>query len=215
MNRQSLLLCCCLVVAHVGRYALPASDRSFLLDQSKPYVYLTVESIGPREPRNESEPKTGIFLQLHNNCIVPIVINTFGVPPGAHANEVGVLDHVVANPLATLGDGSVSYERADKMLGTQAESTALALQLTADQEAKPQSSPNATPTTSMPFGYLNPTSSFMTVKPGQAVLFSLPRDHVSATWHVEITFRFAAKNTSHFRAPCNFLAIYAEDLLTK
>jgi hypothetical protein len=99
--------------------------------------------------------------------------------------------------------------------GTQAEDTGLALQLTADQEAKPHSSPNATRTTSMPFGYLNPPSSFMTVKPGQAVLFSLPRDHVSATWHVEITFRFAAKNTSHFRAPSNFLAIYAKDLLTQ
>jgi len=70
--------------------------RSIVIDRSRPYVYLEVEQIGARSPIRQDEPRVGVFLRLHNNCTVPIILATFGGSE-SRPNEVGVLDTVVAN----------------------------------------------------------------------------------------------------------------------
>jgi hypothetical protein len=177
---------------------------SFLVDASKPYVYLEFDHIGPRVPRNEDEPKTGIWLRLHNNCKVPIIVRTFGVPPGSPAGEVGVLDNVVANPKEVTGDGVVTYgsppmtdPRPPLLLGGQG-------------EAKREVVPAVTAT--MPHGYMFSASSFVTIAPDRNVYFSLPSNQVSNEWHVEIPFRFDIKVKTPIRSPSNFVSLYKDDL---
>lgn len=177
---------------------------SFLVDPSKPYVYLEVDHIGPRAPRNEDEPKSGIWLRLHNNCKVPIIVRTFGVPPGSPEGEVGVLDNVVSNPKVVMGDGVVTYggppmtdPRPPLLFGDQGE---------AKREA-PQAA-----TATMPHGYMFPASSFVTIAPGRNVYFSLPMNQVSNEWHVEIPFRLDLKVKTAIRPPSSFVSLYKADL---
>lgn len=181
-------------------------QSTFLVDASKPYVYLEVDHIGPREPRSEDEPKTGIWLRLHNNCKVPIIVRTFGVPPGSAEGEIGVLDDVVPSPNAAMGDGVVTYgtlPMADPHL------PAL---FGGQSDAKREAPSIATATATMPHGYMFPTSSFVTIAPGRAIYFSLPVDHVSKSWHVEIPFRLDLKVRTPIRAPSSFVSLYQDDL---
>jgi hypothetical protein len=103
-----------LILAIIGTLYAPAMDsaesrsvppiKDFLIDPSKPYVYLETDHIGPRKPGNEHEPNTGIYLRLKNNCRLPIIVSTFGGPIGGTDGEVGVMDEVVLNPTAIYGD---------------------------------------------------------------------------------------------------------------
>jgi len=175
-------------------------QTSFLVDASKPYVYLEVDHIGPRKPRSDEEPNIGIWLRLHNNCQVAIIVRTFGIPPGSPTDEVGILDNVVENPKENMGDGVVTYMspmtdlRPAPLRGRQSESK------------------DAAASTTMPHGYIFPTSSYITIAPGQSVYFSLPINHVSDEWHTEISFRFDIKNKSQIRSPYSFVDLYKADL---
>ncbi len=148
-----------------------SSAESFLVDRSKPYVYLEVDHAGPREPRSKGEPKVGIWLRLHNNCTVPIAVRTFGVPPNSPSGEIGVLDNVVANPPPDIGDGNVSYERWP------IETSAPGLPaIPGTQAGQPRSAAAASSKalqnadlTVMPHGYMFPDSSFVTVYPGHSI----------------------------------------------
>jgi len=188
-------------------------SEGFLVDQSKPYVYLELDHVGPREQRNEDEPKEGIWLRLHNNCTVPVIVRTFGVPPNSPAGEIGVLDNVVANPPSDVGDGSVSYQR-----WPMEETPPNLATLLGGSPSKAPASPMPTQreqSGGMPHGYGFPTSSFTTISPGQSIYFSLPRNQVSSQWHVEIPFRFALKIHSPIRSAYNFVALFEEDVVAK
>jgi hypothetical protein len=201
-------------VASLGQTGVPrkaASHGSFLVDQSKPYVYLEVDHIGAREPRNEEEPNNGIWLRLHNNCAIPIVIRTFGIPPNGPKGEIGVLDNVVPNPRQPVGDGVVSYGTWPKGMSAPDVSAVLGAQSATTKSAPSQSGEKGT-NDAMPYGYRFPTSSSATLEPGQSVYFSLPRNHVSDSWHVEIPFRFDLKVRSPLRTPNSFIALYQVDL---
>jgi hypothetical protein len=189
----------------------PSSPSNFLLNETRPYVYLELDHIGPREPTSPDEPHSGLWFRLHNNCIVPIIVNTFDAAPNSHPNEIGIFDNVVKNPDPTLGDGEVtavsmppemSQETLAGILGTSAShpvpnEPALAKESQVDK---------------MPHGYTFPVSSFMTIEPGQAVYFSVPLNHVNEMWHLEIPFRFAVKREGPVRWPKSYIAFYWEDL---
>lgn len=194
----------------MGQSSPSSSSQAFLLDATKPYVYLTVEAEGPRQPRGDDEPKVGIWLYLHNNCRLPIVIRTFGVPQGAKLHEIGVLDNVVANPESAVGDGSISY-KLPQLAGMGG--SALPGELGSASHGSSHS-PNLQPSL-MPHGYRYPVSSSITLSPGHSIYFSLPRDHVSKTWHVEVPFRFALKTSSRFRGPSSFISLYEDDLAVR
>lgn len=187
------------------------SHGGFLLDQSKPYVYLEVDHIGAREPRNEGEPNNGIWLRLHNNCAIPIVIRTFGTPPNGRKGEIGVLDNVIPNPIQPVGDGVVSYGTWPNTMSAPDVPPLLGAQRATSKIDPPQAGKKGA-NDAMPYGYRFPASSSATLEPGQSVYFSLPKNHVSDRWHVEIPFRFDLKVRSSLRVPDNFIALYQADL---
>lgn len=93
-----------------------AQDKpgGFLLDSSKPYVYLTYDHIGPRTLHAEGQETVGLWLRIVNNCRIPIAIGTFretsrlsvpyhvipieGIEKSANANIVPV-EQTSGNPV--------------------------------------------------------------------------------------------------------------------
>ncbi|MGC2299646.1 MAG: hypothetical protein WA476_12645, partial [Acidobacteriaceae bacterium] len=84
------------------RQGSSAESKNFLLDASKPYVYLELDHVGPREPMLEGEPTVGLWLRLKNNCTVPIVVVL--LKGSSVKAEPGVMDEIVPNPPAPKGD---------------------------------------------------------------------------------------------------------------
>lgn len=152
--------------------------KNFKIDPNRPWVYLQFDHIGSGMPRSENEPATRIWLRLTNNCRVPIIVRTFGVPKGGPPDEQGVMDEVVANPSISILGGIIVHP-----------STALPRPPAGDET---QSSAQAN---QMPEGYWSEVSSSQSIPPGRAVLFSVPINHVSNTWHFEIPFEFDLPNT--------------------
>jgi hypothetical protein len=80
-----------LVIASSG--LAQVTPERFVIDESKPYVYLKFDHIGSREPANSEESTKGLWLRLVNNCNLPIKISVFDV--GTRNAGVGVNFEVV------------------------------------------------------------------------------------------------------------------------
>jgi hypothetical protein len=48
--------------------------QQFVIDATKPYVYIRFDHTGRRRPLNEDEGTEGLWLRLVNNCRIPIVL---------------------------------------------------------------------------------------------------------------------------------------------
>jgi hypothetical protein len=201
-----------------------AEGSQFLVDPSKPYVYLELDHVGPRKPLREGEPDIGIWLRLKNNCKLPIVVIALGATPRSPGEVVSLVDEVVPNPRApeTWGDGISGgiliphgleemndIFRSPNMTEAEvrgAENT----QKRGGQEGSSKGLPER------PRGYnggYEPVAPTLTViPPGGQVLFSLPANHVSKTWHFEIPFRFALPSNQGLRAPYSYVAFFQEEL---
>src|SRR5260370_10401896 len=70
-----------------------ANADGFLIDPSKPYVYLKFDHIGNRERLPGEESSEGLWLRLVNNCRIPILVATFNY--GAEESSLGVYHDVV------------------------------------------------------------------------------------------------------------------------
>lgn len=90
MKRLSI---CFLLLSTTNLFGQSRSVRDFVIDQSKPYVYLKFDHIGPRKPVQDGEGNTGIWLRVVNNCSIPIVFASFVMPKGNPG--VGLMDEVV------------------------------------------------------------------------------------------------------------------------
>jgi hypothetical protein len=208
-----VFICSMAVLAQNDILKTSPTSSSFLVDQSLPYVYLDVDHIGPGAPNRDSEPPVRIFLRLHNNSTVPIIVNTFGRPPESEHDNCGVFDDVVTNP-PQHGDGAASYGVPPMKSELDLPSM---LGIVATPPEKPSSKPSVESKVldAMPYGYNFEVSSFATLGPGQSIYFSLPRNHVSAKWHVEIPFRFDLRVRTPVRSAHNFIALYEDDLAGK
>lgn len=141
----------------------------FVLNVDHPFVYAKFDHIGPGAPRSEDEPKQRVWLRLVNNCRVPIAVRANGVPDESPKDEIGVEYDVVANPEIF---GVVSDKPEDKIAASQQKSEA------------------STNEKVMPRGYMEEVGSLVTIEPGSDILFSLPVNHLSEKWHIEIPFEF-------------------------
>jgi hypothetical protein len=144
----------------------------FLIDVNRPFVYVNFDHIGLGIPRDTTEPKSRIWLRLRNNCRLGIVVRANGVPDDSPKDEVGLEYEVVANPATNVV--SFSASSADKRESGQSGNS---------QTAKTKSD-------EIPRGYMGEVASSVTVGPGQEILFSMPINHLSKRWHVEIPFDF-------------------------
>lgn len=193
---------------------------NFVIDPTKPYVYLEVDHIGPRRPMREDEPKVGIWLRWHNNCRAPITVFTFGagnppvafVPePPSQDEEVGVYYGVVANPPPAI-EASEGFPVGPTPSDVAAELWGNSPPMTSPKPKPTAGSVQKSEDSKMPEGYWLDVGSLTTIYPGKSIYFSLPRNSVSPKWHVEIQFEFGLKVQSpnvH-----NYITLYEDDLHT-
>jgi hypothetical protein len=128
----------------------------FVLNPSKPYLYIQFDHVGPRTPIQEGEGNVGLWLRIVNNCREPILVPTFGLTTGDPG--VGVLDEIVPNVVTTsVVPGGVPL---------------------AGGSAKPEKRP--------PEGYSAEVHSMTRVLPGRELLFSVPLNHVSDQWFMRV-----------------------------
>jgi hypothetical protein len=184
----SLLLSFCVAVSmhSVGsantRAQKASSESNFVLDENRPFVYIEFDHIGPGARRGEAEPLTRIWLRLKNNCKIPINVRANGVPDGSPAGEVGVMHDVVLDaPTLTI----TGYKSPN------------------EEESVPPPDKKQTKKMAeqMPTGYMNEVGSRVTIMPGKEILFSIPINHVSESWHIEIPFEFDLLNGKFPRDP--------------
>jgi hypothetical protein len=60
----------------------PDLVHQFVIDNSKPYVYIKFDHIGDRKPVKDGESSRGLWLRLVNNRYLPIKVRTFGFGTG-------------------------------------------------------------------------------------------------------------------------------------
>jgi hypothetical protein len=188
-----------------------AKASSFLLDSSKPYVYLEVDHVGQREPLLQGEPTVGLWLRLKNNCALPVVIVM--LKGSLEKLNPSVMDEVVPNPPQAKGDttgSGIIYKVEQEGLTD--------VFVTPNQdEAEVRGAEGGS--NSVPRGYnggQEPGVPVLTVvPPGGEISFSVPNNHVGKTWHFEVPFRFALKREGPIRQPYSYVAFFWEDLPEK
>lgn len=183
-------LACILLLAVATMYA-QSPDTSFVLDGTKPYVYLQFDHVGPRKPLHEGEPSAGLWLRIVNNCKVPISVRTYGVTTGDIGN--GVFDEIIPVQQGFIVQ-AVSGE----------------IPLSTDE--KPTQTVANEPSAKMPEGYSADLSSMTRVLPGKSLLFSVPRNHVSRDWFLRVKFALAVSKPSVGPGPFTELDFFNEQI---
>ncbi|MGB8013669.1 MAG: hypothetical protein WCF68_18810 [Terriglobales bacterium] len=176
----SLILIALSVAESQAQLANGNIAEEFIFDKERAFTYLQFDHIGKGPRRNENEPAYRIWLRFVNNCRVPIVIRTSGVPDGSPVGEAGLFHKVVANPpYKGASGGSI---------------------LSSGASPKPAESSAASPP--MPDGYDADVSSTAILQASESLLFSIPINHLSGKWHIEIPFRFDLphKRPLHYEA---------------
>jgi len=217
-----LTICFSFCLFTVERTAAQIKKEDFLIDPSKPYVYLEMDHVGPRKPLRDGEPNMGIWLGLKNNSRLPVVVIASKASDDRTDQPLWVGDEVVPNrpstgtesPGAGIGYQPGQGDLTDIFLWP---NTTEAEVIGAEDAVKsPPRISNKSGSVKRPHGYNNgyqPGPQVLrVVPPGGEVLFSVPVNHVSKTWHFEIPFRLALPNGSRIRPPYSHVAFYEEDL---
>src|SRR5579862_4884628 len=162
------------------------SVQNFVLDQSKAYVYLKFDHIGPRKPLRSGEGNTGLWLRVVNNCRIPIVFQSFSVPTGEPG--VGLMDEVV-----------------------ETEPT-LQIYSTPEEKEEIQRREKLRKSKHRPEGYASETSGVARVQPGTDILFSVPLNHVDDDWYMRVKFAFDLGKSSVAVGPFTYLLFHEWDI---
>jgi hypothetical protein len=182
MKRLSVLVFPLLVA---NAFAQNKSVQDFVIDQSKPYVYLKFDHIGPRRPIRTGESNTGLWLRVVNNCRIPIVFPGFEMPPDVPG--VGLMDEVLWNePILQIA--------------------------TPDELKQIQRRERLRKSKHIPEGYSSETSGVMKVQPGTEMLFSVPLNHVDNDWYMRVKFALDLDKPSVSAGPFTYLPFYQEDI---
>jgi hypothetical protein len=160
--------------------------HAFVIDQSKPYVYLKFDHIGTRKPVRNGEGDIGLWLRVVNNCRISIVLRSFSMPPGI--SGVGLMDQVVEN---------------EPMLQTYS---------TPDEGQAIQRREDLRKLKHKPEGYMSETSGVVRIQPGTYTLFSVPLNHVDDDWHMRIEFTLDLDKSSITVGPFTYLSFYKWDI---
>jgi len=220
INKRVALLSTCIALSLLGTKFAGAQEADtivdFVLNPSKPYVYLVVDHVGPRKPLRNGEPDKGMWLRLVNNCRLPLVIIASKPSANAAEGEPWVQDEVVPNkpsPGVDSQGAGVGYEPGQESL---AEIFLHPNDDEAEVRGAEKSAKSSRGLIERPHGYndgYQPGPQVLKViPPGGEILFSLPINHVSKTWHVEVPFRFALKQEGTIRQPYSHVAFFRGDL---
>ncbi len=157
-----------------------ASD--FVLDHSKPYVYLAFDHIGPRKPVLEGEDTDGLWLRIVNNCRVPVSIGTYGSAKDAGLGvfyEVIPVDQpmIVAGP--NIGEAESEKNKGDIM---------------------PSGYPGAE------------LSSPTIIPSGKSLVVNVPRRTVGPKWFLRIKFELRVNHSPASPGPFTELDFFNEEI---
>jgi hypothetical protein len=170
----------------LSAFAQTKSAQDFLLDQSKPYVYLKFDHIGARKPIQDGEGEVGLWLRVVNNCRIPIVFQSFGMSDGGPG--VGLMDEVVeTEPM-------------------------LQIYSTAEEGEKIQQHGELRKSKHKPDGYSSEVSGVARVQPGTDILFSVPLNHVDEDWYMRVKFALDLGKSSVAVGPFTYLPFYEWDI---
>jgi hypothetical protein len=73
----------------------------------------------------------------------------------------------------------------------------------------------AKPREALPAGYSSEVFSTTTIEPGSDILFSVPVNHVSAWWHMQIVFNLDVGGAVYGSEPYNVVSFYWQDIPEK
>ncbi len=159
-----------------------AKTHGFVIDSSKPYVFIDFDHVGDRKPLSESESRWGLWLRIVNNCRVPIIVDTFDLGTGDPG--LGVFYDVV--PVRS----HTGY-------------------VTASGEVHSSEGPKSVP---QGYYFSNQTISHRVIPPGGNILFSIPSNHVQPEWYLQVKFQFESPSTSAGRQPISLLEFLWSDI---
>lgn len=222
-NLLGLILLIAFASHSVVRTEAQLKKEDFLIDPLKPFVYLEMSHVGPRKPLSDGEPNSGIWLTLKNNSRLSVVVVASKISDERTGEPLWVADEVVPNvpqigtesSIATIGHQAGEGNLADIFIWP---NTSEAEVIGAEDAAKvaAQSDRSVRP---RPHGYNDgrePSAQLLrVVPPGARIVFSVPSNHVTKDWHVQIPFRLALPNESGVRPPYSFVAFYQDDLKRK
>jgi hypothetical protein len=183
MRRLSFLFCL-LLAANV--FAQNRGAQNFVIDNSKPYVYLKFDHIGPRKPIRNGEDKMGLWIRVVNNCRIPIVFTGFSMPTGEIG--VGLMDEVVDTE------------------------PTLQISSTPEEAKKIQQRERLRKSKHKPTGYSSETASIVRVQPGADILFGVPLNHVGNDWYLRVKFALELDKSSVSVGPFTYLSFQEWDI---
>jgi hypothetical protein len=186
MVRLALLL----VVLSGSSFAQDIKSN-FVLDQSKPYVYLKFDHIGPRKPYEAREGNTGLWLRVVNNCRISILFRGSDAPeggPGVVIDDEVIPDEPMMQIFSTPEEGAEIERKARER----------------EQQLKHK-----------PQGYESEVSGVVRLQPGEEILFSVPLNHVGEYWFMRVKFALDLNNSSIAVGPFTYLDFYKYDIPKK
>ena len=86
----------------------PPRPTAFVLDRSKPFVYVEFLRVGKRERLREGEVPEGVWLRIVNNCRVPIQFMAYGGNGDEAIHNEGVIYDEYHGAVVTMPDGTQS-----------------------------------------------------------------------------------------------------------
>jgi len=183
---MKLLLRCLLLFAATSLFAQTVNVPDFVIDRSKPFVYLKFDHIGSRKPVQNGEASTGIWLRVVNNCRIPIVFASFVMPKG--------------NPGVGLMDEVVETEPTFQIFHS------------AEEEKEYRQHERLRKSKQRPVGYAFETAGVVRVQPGEEILFSVPLNHVDADWYMRVKFALDLDKSSISVGPFTYLSFNEWDI---
>jgi hypothetical protein len=149
------------------------NPTNFVLNPSSPFVYMKFDHVGPRKSLFEGEVSEGLWLRIVNNCRIPIEVNAFGNPRGDPGAVIE--DEVIrSSPGMTIEAGNALENPGQK----------------------PKVQPDKPPV-----GYSWLSVSRTVIAPGDELLISVPRNHVSDEWFMRVKFILVIPSSSITAGP--------------
>lgn len=187
-NITSISLCCLTLLLCATALASENTANSFVINKSKAYVYLKFDHVAHRKVLSPRESPEGLWLRLVNNCRVPIIVATFN--PGTGDPGVGLYDEVI--PVIVRGP-YFQGERAG------------------EKPPKPPHALHEIP----PKGYTAEVFSTTIIEPGNDLLFSVPLNHVSPSWYLQIIFNLDVPGATYGSEPRSTVSFHWQDIPEK
>jgi hypothetical protein len=170
----------------IGAIAQEIDPSNFVIDQSKPYVFLKFDHIGPRKAAQHGEENIGLWLKVVNNCRIPIVL-------GGHNALAGDPGYYIDDEVIEEAPSMITYVKTEKEMEIGNKSGKKTMK-------------------SKPLGYSSSVAGVIRIQPGEDVLVSFPINHVDDDWYLRVKVALAINKSSIAAGPFTYLPFFIYDI---